>query len=1024
VNNSIKTLFMNRKIVLLISLFISTVASVHAQFCPPNIDFEAASLTNWNCFRGTNSNAGGAFSACTTPQFNFTACAPVPTLHTLETGPGLDYYGGFPVVAPGGGSYSMKIGKDTNLYNADGVVYWVHVPAGSTIYSLVYHFAAVLEQPTGHCYDDQPRMTAEAFDSTGGHDLPCDSFCYVGDGSVPGFVTSAVPSTIPGNGADVHYKPWTTGNFKFNGENGKTVGIRFAAGGCTQSGHFGYGYIDMSCGLFAISTIACGTAGITLSAPPGYAGYRWTDSLTFGITYGTLQIQTAPTPPVPTTYAVILTPYTGYGCSDTLYTRVIPANLIVIPTPDTSICAGSSLTLTAGASDVPSGLPLTYSWSPGASLSCTGCANPVATPTVSTTYTVTVNDAVGCSQTDFIHVTVYPNPVGITGTAVVCAGGGTTTLSDATPGGHWISSNPSIASIGSTTGFVTGGAAPGPGPSTVTMTYSFGPLNICGVSIVVTVNPMPPVIVGPSNICQGSTALFTDPSGGGTWSSLSTLIATIGSASGIAGGVAVGTTTISYTFTSTGCSRLATLNVVSLPGPISAPAFVCVGATTTLIDASTPGGTWTSTNPSLATIGSATGTIGGILPGFDTIIYTLSSGCTKSITISVNPSPAAITGPLSVCVGNNVTLFDATPGGVWSTGTPSVATVLDPATGLFQGLSPVSSLISYTVGGCSAVRPLTVNPNPGPIFAADPSVCSGQSELLFDGTPGGTWSSADPTIATVGSISGFVGGVITTGGATTVSYILPTGCSALFGITVAPLPDSITGVKHVCMGGMTTLFETTIGGDWSTGDPTIATVDAAGNVYGILPGTVSICYTSVPMGCIRCTIVTVNPAPTSIIGPTTICVGSFDTLVDATPGGTWSPSTGLIATVGSGTGVVTGVGSGIRTITYTAPSGCYTTVDMLVFPVPAVISGVSNRVCVGSTITLNDATTGGTWTSSNTSIATAGSSGSATTCIVGGVAPGVVTISYRLSTGCARTFVVTVNSTPGAPGGNVPICAG
>lgn len=58
------------------------------------------------------------------------------------------------------------------------------------------------------------------------------------------------------------------------------------------------------------------------------------------------------------------------------------------------------------------------------------------------------------------------------------------------------------------------------------------------------------------------------------------------------------------------------------------------------------------------------------------------------------------------------------------------------------------------------------------------------------------------------------------------------------------------------------------------------------------------------------------------------------------------------------------------------------------------ISG-SSTVCVGASTTLSDTTTGGTWSSSNTSIATIGSTG-----IVTGISSGTVTISYTVSNSC------------------------
>lgn len=51
----------------------------------------------------------------------------------------------------------------------------------------------------------------------------------------------------------------------------------------------------------------------------------------------------------------------------------------------------------------------TFNWSPGTGLSCTSCSNPLASPTTTTTYTVTSNLATGCINTATVTVFVVPN---------------------------------------------------------------------------------------------------------------------------------------------------------------------------------------------------------------------------------------------------------------------------------------------------------------------------------------------------------------------------------------------------------------------------------------------------------------------------------------------------------------------------------------------------------------------------------------------------------------------------------------
>ena len=91
---------------------------------------------------------------------------------------------------------------------------------------------------------------------------------------------------------------------------------------------------------------------------------------------------------------------------------------------DVEICQGESTQLNA----TISATGVTYTWTPATGLSCTDCANPVATPNATVTYQVTAN-YVGCSVTDDVLVSVS-NPIVISETVVDmnCCTGGTIDL--------------------------------------------------------------------------------------------------------------------------------------------------------------------------------------------------------------------------------------------------------------------------------------------------------------------------------------------------------------------------------------------------------------------------------------------------------------------------------------------------------------------------------------------------------------------------------------------------------------------
>jgi len=78
-------------------------------------------------------------------------------------------------------------------------------------------------------------------------------------------------------------------------------------------------------------------------------------------------------------------------------------------TSGTTICLGASVPLIATASGGTT--PYTYSWTPTMGLNNPNIANPLATPTVTTTYMVNVTDHMGCTGSASLTITVNQPPV-------------------------------------------------------------------------------------------------------------------------------------------------------------------------------------------------------------------------------------------------------------------------------------------------------------------------------------------------------------------------------------------------------------------------------------------------------------------------------------------------------------------------------------------------------------------------------------------------------------------------------------
>ncbi len=240
------------------------------------------------------------------------------------------------------------------------------------------------------------------------------------------------------------------------------------------------------------------------------------------------------------------------------------------------------------------------------------------------------------------------------------------------------------------------------------------------------------------------------------------------------------------------------------------------------------------------------------------------------------------------------------------------------------------TVIALTFSICSfAVAPIT-----GP-----DNLCPGSSVTLTDATSGGSWSSSSPAVATVGSGSGVVTGVIA--GTSVITYT--SGASYVTQVvTVNPLPDIITGMNTLCVADSLILSDWTVGGIWSSANTAIATVSSSGVVTGIAAGTVLVSYT-ISDGCSVTDGITVLalPSPIKVVGGATcLSLGGSYNLTDSTPGGIWTDTSSSVVVM-IGVAFVVAISSGTATITYTSPTGCMTTKTLTVYPTLTTTSGVS-----------------------------------------------------------------------------------
>lgn len=494
--------------------------------------------------------------------------------------------------------------------------------------------------------------------------------------------------------------------------------------------------------------------------------------------------------------------YAGQACSGFTINTVCPPSC-TNPTSftagaDQTICEGTSVTLNSTVSGGLTSAPgLTYSWSPTTGLSCTTCADPVASPTSTTTYTMTAcNGGAGfCCVTDQVTVTVIPNFVANAGPDVTACAGSTITIGG-TPTGpagstySWVETgaNANIAISGSSTVAnpsvtISAGAT---GTATYTVTVTNGPCVRTDV-VVVTVGSLLVNAGADQSICVGSSFNIggnpTAPAGstyswvcaGAGCANLSLSSSSIANPSVTTTAAVSGSVTFTVTATLSGCSNTDAVIVTfnALPATPTATASVnpiCAGQSVTLTAAGGSGSgtySWWNASTGGTNLGSANTLV--VAPTATTTYYLQSTdattGCVSlrgSITITVNATPVANAGTdQTLCAGEVVVLAGVvtnpagcSPVQTWSvisgtgTFTPNAntlnATFTPTSTGTIQlRLTPCTS------SGCSAVADdviMTVAPSPTVTASAVSNpICVGLINDLNGVVTGGT-STPDDTL--------------------------------------------------------------------------------------------------------------------------------------------------------------------------------------------------------------------------------------------------------------------------------------
>ena len=474
-------------------------------------------------------------------------------------------------------------------------------------------------------------------------------------------------------------------------------------------------YTDILCNGGSTGSATVNVSGGT----PGYT-YAWTSGGT-GATENNLPAGN---------YTCTVTD--SNGCTITqVFTLTQPPALTVSATATNSNCLNPTGTATAN----PAGGtgPFSYAWSDGQT---SQTANTLAAGT----YTVTVTDTNGCTQTATATVAYnnLPTTTILSQSDVLCNGGTTGTATAGATGGtgpygySWSNSQ-------------TGATATGLAAGTYTVTVTDA--NGCVTTQSVNITEPPAITIAVSSTLAGCTVnngtATANPSGGVSpytynWSnSQTTQMATA-----LSGGI------YSVTITdSNGCTQTQTVTV-------NVDSSLALTLTSTQAGCTVNNGSATA-NPSGGVApytyswsnSQVTQTATGLAAGTYTVTVTDANGCiqTQSVAVTINTTLAlSVTSTLASCGVNDGTATGLPSGGVgpysysWSDGqtTPT-------ATGLASG---TYTLTVTDANGCIQTQLIAVNAAAGPVATAGPAISTitiGNSVQLSS-TGGGTyqWSPA------------------------------------------------------------------------------------------------------------------------------------------------------------------------------------------------------------------------------------------------------------------------------------------